>query len=86
MQDTMSAIARAIAKKAPATNIKFIVRSDDGKTWSGVLRLAFDGKPQRAGWVRNPGDTVATPFFWWEDINPPGAGMSSLQPSLPRRR
>lgn len=53
-------LARQIATAAPTASIKFIINlSRDARQPSeGVLRLAFDGKGEREGWLKRPDGTM----------------------------
>jgi hypothetical protein len=76
--------ARKIARRKPNTGIKFIVR-DDGKRVRAVLRLSFDGKKARGGWIKTRDQKEASPVFWWEDLQDESLDLSTrITPSLPR--
>ncbi|MBV9868498.1 MAG: hypothetical protein JO316_24345 [Abitibacteriaceae bacterium] len=68
-------LARKMAQTAPKASIKFIVRlnQDEERPGQGILRIAFDGKGERGGWLKRFGVAAAEPVKWWED-----AGRSSL--------
>jgi hypothetical protein len=73
--DDMMTIARRLAAQRSDVSLKFIVRLD-AKPPHGTLRIAFDGKGERKGWIRRPGEPSG-PLIWNET-------SSNLSPSLPR--
>ena len=56
----------AQAETAPAASIKFVVRLD-AKSPQGVVRVAFDGKRERAAWIKKAGQSQGTPLRWWDE-------------------
>ena len=65
IEKALPQIAARIVKKAPKASVKFVLRLDRDPQ-QGILRIAFDGKRERAAWVRRPGDTKGQPFTGWE--------------------
>ncbi len=75
LESDMLTIARRLAAQQPRVSFKFIVRLDT-KVPHATLRIAFDGKGERKGWIRRPGEPSG-PLIWNET-------SSDQSPSLPR--
>jgi len=76
----LTAVARAVAKAAPEASIKFTVRLDR-RPAQGIVRLALDGKGERAAWVKRPGEAAGGPWEW----DRPDMEGKSLEPTLPSK-
>ncbi|MDF2441083.1 MAG: hypothetical protein JWN98_2067 [Abditibacteriota bacterium] len=77
LEDDMLRLAPLLAEQKPESSLKFMVRLDS-RPPQGVIRIAFDGKRERKGWIRRPGEPNG-PLIWDED---PDNGPS-IVPSLP---
>ena len=75
----MTKIAREIAAGAPKTNIKWVLNDK-----RAMLRLEFDDSGARGGWVKNAGETQATPLRWWDENLGESEIRERVAPSLPR--
>jgi hypothetical protein len=83
--DTTTRVARFAAEAASRASIKFIVAERAPTKFGAILRLDFDGSGTRFGWVKNPGETAATPLRWWDSQLGTGLGSEALPPAFPRR-
>lgn len=81
---TMTKLSRHIAARAPSANIKWIVKEPGSPDAWAALRLEFDGSGARGGWVKNIGETEASPLRWWSRNLGETEIRERLAPSLPR--
>lgn len=65
-------LARQIAAVEPKTSIKFLVTlsRDVRHPSEGILRLAFDAKGERGGWLKRPNGS-SEPVKWWSSVPGP---------------
>ena len=66
LENALPTIAARLVKQAPKASVKFVLRLDRDPQ-QGIIRLAFDGKPERQAWVRRAGNTKGQPFTGWEN-------------------
>lgn len=76
-EDDMLRLAPILAEQRPESSLKFMVRLDS-RPPQGVIRIAFDGKRERKGWIRQPGEPNG-PLIWDEDAD----SGPAIAPSLP---
>lgn len=76
-EDDMLRLAPLLAEQKPESSLKFMVRLDSRPS-QGVIRVAFDGKRERKGWIRRRGQPNG-PLLWDEDAD----NGPSISPSLP---
>jgi len=74
----LTRVARSLARAVPDASIKFIVRLDRSPA-QGIIRLALDGKGERAAWVKRPGEAAGGPLEWHR----PNIAGEPLEPILP---
>jgi hypothetical protein len=74
----LTQVARSLAGAKPDASIKFIVRLDRTPA-QGIIRLAFDGKGERAAWVKRPGEATGGPL----DLEQAEPNGEQLEPTLP---
>jgi hypothetical protein len=74
----LTQVARALARARPDASIKFVVRLDRNPA-QGIMRLALDGKGERAAWVKRPGEATGGPLEW----DRPHIVGEPLEPILP---
>lgn len=77
----MAQVAQNIAAKVPTASIKFIVRLENPAQPRGILRLAFDGKGSRGGWIKSAPTGPAAPFTWWQDETDSREPLAPANPS-----
>lgn len=65
-ETVLPTLARQIAAAEPKASIKFLINvtRDTQQPSEGILRLAFDGKGERGGWIKRP-DGVNEAIKWW---------------------
>ena len=66
IETALPQIAARIARSAPQASVKFVLRLDRDPQ-QGILRVAFDGKGERAAWVRRAGDAQGQRFTGWQE-------------------
>ncbi|HEX4149806.1 MAG TPA: hypothetical protein VHY20_12495, partial [Pirellulales bacterium] len=72
-------LAAGMCRLQPKTSVKFIVRLDR-RPPTGIVRLDFDYKGTRGGWIRRAGSSAGQPVQGFGSIAPD----TQLSPSLPR--
>lgn len=82
-QDDLPRLCRLIAQVNAGESIKYIVRlrARNKQQPEGILRVAFDGKAQRGGWVKSADQSTAEVVEWW---NAP-SDSTAISPAPPRR-
>ncbi len=79
----LTTVARSLARAKPDASIKFVVRLDSTPA-QGIIRLAFDGKAERAAWVKRPGEAAGGPLEW-EQEELVGEPLNPILPGSVRR-
>ena len=65
IESALPKIAARIVKRAPDASVKFVLRLDRDPQ-QAIVRIAYDGKRERAAWVRRTGDAKGHPLTGWE--------------------
>ena len=68
IENSLPQIAARMVKIAPDASIKFVLRLDRDPS-QGIVRVDFDGKRERKGWIRQKGQAAGQPFTGWENGN-----------------
>ena len=67
----MAKVAAGVVAASPAASVKFVVHLDSNPA-TGIIRIALDGKRQRAAWIKKRADLPGSPYAWW-----PAASVSA---------